>query len=152
MFNAIYRNASSAEAIKFNHRANKDKISHANGLKVPLDDVRARGEHSTIPKSTISDKIEGALQLIRSLTDISLKINHYYGRQVLFTLSSAFICVTVQLYYLIIHMWFSFTGIDQLYALCSCILIAMHLVEFGAILMVGDKVKKEVRCLEILLL
>jgi len=87
------------------------------------------------------DKVLCALQ---SLTSIISNINKFYGRQILFALSSAFICITVQLYYLIIHMRFGFAGIALMLAFCSCILIIIHLVEFGVVLLAGDKIVKEV--------
>lgn len=152
-FNAICRNASSAEAIKFNYHTNKDNIDHASGLgKEPfgffpprsVPEGRGSNGQLKIPKCTIHDTIDSALQQLQYLTDISIKINDYYGRQILFALTSAFVCITVQLYYLIIHMRLGFAG-NEVLALCSCILIVIHVVEFAVILMASDKVKQEVR-------
>lgn len=146
LLNAIHRNAS--DAIKFNYHTNKDKISHASGQRsfeeFCLRTVGGQGGNSRIPKSEIHDTVDVVLQQVQLLMEVSLKINQYYGRQILFALTSAFICITVQLYYLIIHMRSGFVGIEQVLAFCSCILIMIHFVEFAVILMAGDKVKKEV--------
>lgn len=147
-FDLIHRNVSSIEAIKHNYHTNKDGISHADCLRTQRfgDNVRLRSISvvSSSPKSEFSDTIDAVLELVHSLMEISLKINQYYGRQILCALTSAFVCITVQLYFLIIDLRSDFVGLNIVLAACSSTLIAIHLVEFGAVLTAGDKAKKEV--------
>lgn len=96
------------------------------------------------PRSNIYKTIDDVLQHIQRLMEISVKINYYYGRQILMSMTAGFICITIQLFYLINHLRSGFVGVEQGLACCSCILISLHVVEFGAILVSGDKVKKEV--------
>lgn len=143
---------STGESIKFNYHTNKDNVSGSR--KPTLADVRSRTvtvshggniDNLRFPKSNIIDTIDDVLQHILRLMGISLQINHYYGRQILFSLVAGLICITVQFYFLIIHLRFGFVGVEQVWAFCSCILILLHVIEFGSILVAGEKVKKEVR-------
>lgn len=139
------------ETIKLNNQANRDKISHAGDVKKQQfvsRRLKTVSDHniwdSRIHRMPIYETVDIILDQIRSLLDISVKINQYFGRQLLFALSSAFICITVQLYYLIMHMRFGFEEAVRIFAFCSCVLIAIHIIEFGVILLPSDKVKNEV--------
>ena len=117
-----------------------------NFRKVQFIDILGNIEqHAAHPAtSSVYEQIDEILHSIQELLKISVKIDQYFGRQILCCLTSGFVCITVQLYYMINNMRFGFEGIEQILTVCSCILITIHFIEFSSILMAGDKVKKEV--------
>lgn len=72
---------------------------------------------------------------------MSKKIQIYYS-QVIFTILSAFICLTVQLFYLINHIRHGFNGEHSiLHSTACCSLIFTHILELWAIFISGHQVK-----------
>lgn len=96
------------------------------------------------PEGKINATIEAVGRNIQVLMTVAAQINRFFGLQTLFAMLSGFVCVTVQSYYLIMHLRVGLGEGEQILALCSCSLLALHLVEFGAILTAGEKVKTEV--------
>lgn len=104
-----------------------------------------RGVNFENPEGKIKATIEAVGRNIQVLMAVSAQINRFFGLRILFAMLSGFVCVTVQSYYLIMHLRVGLDEKEQIYALCSCSLLAIHLAEFGAILAAGEKVKAEVR-------
>lgn len=97
------------------------------------------------PEGKINATIEAVGRNIQLLMTVAAQVNRFFGLQILFALLSGFVCVTVQSYYLIMHLRVGLDEEEQIYVFCSCSLLAIHLVEFGAILAAGEKVKAKVR-------
>ncbi|XP_050070150.1 gustatory and pheromone receptor 32a-like [Anopheles maculipalpis] len=88
------------------------------------------------------DSIQHIREVVEMLQDLSVKINHCFGKQAIFSLLSAFTCVTVQLYYMLNHIKSGFTASrSEIYALASCSLLFLHGIEFWSLFTSGENVR-----------
>lgn len=88
------------------------------------------------------DSIQHIREVVELLQDLSVKINHCFGKQAIFSLLSAFTCVTVQLYYMLNHIKSGFTASrSEIYALASCSLLFLHGIEFWSLFTSGENVR-----------
>uniref|UniRef100_A0A182NRD2 Gustatory receptor n=1 Tax=Anopheles dirus TaxID=7168 RepID=A0A182NRD2_9DIPT len=88
------------------------------------------------------DSIQHIREVVELLQELSVKINHCFGKQAIFSLLSAFTCVTVQLYYMLNHIKSGFTAPrSEIYALASCSLLFLHGIEFWALFTSGENVR-----------
>lgn len=117
-----------------------------------------------IPSATKADIIENIYDVVEIIQKICTKMNSYFGKkvkkpystifqkwcshkrklfmQVIFTILSAFICLTVQLFYLINNIRHSFqTENAVLSSAASCSLIFTHILELWIIFISGHRVK-----------
>ncbi|XP_053690865.1 gustatory and pheromone receptor 32a-like [Sabethes cyaneus] len=90
-------------------------------------------------KPQTSDTLEGIHQMVEHLQQLANNINDCFGKQAIFSLLSAFICITVQLYYLLNLIRFGFaTPGAAFYCLASISLLLLHGIEFYALVTNGD--------------
>uniref|UniRef100_A0A182PZR0 Gustatory receptor n=1 Tax=Anopheles farauti TaxID=69004 RepID=A0A182PZR0_9DIPT len=88
------------------------------------------------------DSIQHIREVVELLQDLSVKINQCFGKQAIFSLLSAFTCVTVQLYYMLNHIKSGFTSPrSEIYALASCSLLFLHGIEFWSLFTSGENVR-----------
>uniref|UniRef100_A0A182JA38 Gustatory receptor n=1 Tax=Anopheles atroparvus TaxID=41427 RepID=A0A182JA38_ANOAO len=88
------------------------------------------------------DSIQHIREVVELLQELAVKINHCFGKQAIFSLLSAFTCVTVQLYYMLNHIKSGFTAPrSEIYALASCSLLFLHGIEFWALFTSGEHVR-----------
>jgi gustatory receptor len=72
------------------------------------------------------------------------KINRFFGKQIVFSLLSGFICITVQLYYIMSHIKAGFAQRNaETLAVGSCSLLFLHGMEFWSIFTSGDMAKTQ---------
>ncbi|EDS26201.1 conserved hypothetical protein [Culex quinquefasciatus] len=91
-----------------------------------------------------ADAIQNIREVVEHLQDLSIKINDCYGKQAIFSLLSAFICVTVQLYYMLNHIKSGFSqSRSEIYALAACSMLFLHGVEFWSLFTSGENVRGE---------
>lgn len=93
--------------------------------------------------NSILDNIE---VLIDNLQEISEKINNYFGTQIMFNLISGFVCITIQLYYVINNAksGFDVEGAD-IFVTASLSLVALHALEFWSVFSSGNLIKNKWR-------
>ncbi|XP_053690866.1 gustatory and pheromone receptor 32a-like [Sabethes cyaneus] len=91
------------------------------------------------PFYTISDTVDNIYQMVEHLQQLAVKINDSFGKQAVFSLLSAFICITVQLYYLLnqIRAGFVIPG-AAVFCLAASSLLLLHGIEFYALFTNGD--------------
>ncbi|XP_053670857.1 uncharacterized protein LOC128721158 [Anopheles nili] len=88
------------------------------------------------------DSIQHIREVVELLQDLSVKINQCFGKQAIFSLLSAFTCVTVQLYYMLNHIKSGFMVYrSEIYALSSCSLLFLHGIEFWSLFTSGEHVR-----------
>lgn len=120
-----------------------------------------------MPPINDQDVVNTIFEIVEKIQEISNKLNKYFGKkvnvqimfgqnfttfnpfcclfvfQVIFTILTAFICLTVQLFYLINHIRNGFpTNKSVLASIASCSLISMHVLELWAIFFSGHKIKE----------
>lgn len=118
-----------------------------------------------MPPINDQDVVNIIFEIVEKFQEISNKLNKYFGKkvnvqimfdkilnpcllfvfvfQVIFTILTAFICLTVQLFYLINHIRHGFpTNKSVLASIASCSLISMHVLELWAIFFSGHKIKE----------
>ncbi|KAL7017683.1 hypothetical protein ACKWTF_010482 [Chironomus riparius] len=95
-----------------------------------------------IPCTTKADIIENIYDIVEIVQKICLQMNSYFGKKVIFTILSAFICLTVQLFYVINNIRHSFQNENSvLSTAASCSLIFTHILELWVIFISGHRVK-----------
>lgn len=98
-----------------------------------------------LPVINLNDSFYYIKEAIELYQKLSFKINEYFGKQILVTLLSSFICITVQLYYVIQHIGSGFSAPGaEILVLGSCCLLILHILEYWIILTSGDMSKKQV--------
>ncbi|CAO1440990.1 unnamed protein product, partial [Diamesa serratosioi] len=96
-----------------------------------------------MPPINDQDVVNTIFEIVEKFQEISNKLNKYFGKKVIFTILTAFICLTVQLFYLINHIRHGFpTNKSVLASIGSCSLISMHVLELWAIFFSGHKIKE----------
>ncbi|XP_058446460.1 putative gustatory receptor 2a [Malaya genurostris] len=93
-----------------------------------------------------SDTIETVGQVTVHLQQLATKINDCFGKQAIFSLLSAFISITVQLYYLLnqIRTEFAYQG-AVLHGLAAGSILVLHGLEFWVLFTSGEKVRHKWR-------
>ncbi|KAG5673017.1 hypothetical protein PVAND_003095 [Polypedilum vanderplanki] len=95
-----------------------------------------------VPSTTISEILDNLYEVVEIIQKICSKMNSYFGKKVIFTVLSAFICLTVQLFYLINNIRNGFqTKLNILASVASCSLIFTHILELWVIFISGHRVK-----------
>lgn len=98
-----------------------------------------------LPIINLNDSFYYIKEVIELYQSLSFEINEYFGKQILVTLLSSFICITVQLYYVIQHIGSGFSAPGaEILVLGSCCLLILHILEYWVILTSGDMAKKQV--------
>lgn len=94
--------------------------------------------------SNVNNILENIELLIDNLQDISEKINNYFGTQIMFNLISGFVCITIQLYYVINNAKSGFVieGSD-IFVTASLSLVALHALEYWSIFSSGNLIKNK---------
>lgn len=111
-------------------RKESKKIGQMNSLNV------------IIPHAAVNDILDNIYEIIEILQKICSKMNSYFGNKLIFTILSAFICLTVQLFYLINNIRHGFQNERAvLGSLASCSLIFTHILELYVIFVSGHRVK-----------
>lgn len=88
------------------------------------------------------ETIQNTREIVEHLQELATKINESFGKQAIFSLLSAFICVTVQLYYMLNHIKSGFTqSRSEIYALAACSMLFLHGVEFWSLFTSGETVR-----------
>lgn len=88
------------------------------------------------------ETLHNTREVVEHLQELAAKINDCFGKQAIFSLLSAFICVTVQLYYMLNHIKSGFTNNrTEIYALAACSMLFLHGVEFWALFTSGENVR-----------
>ncbi|XP_055605589.1 uncharacterized protein LOC129753766 [Uranotaenia lowii] len=88
------------------------------------------------------ESIHNVREVVELLQDLATKINDCYGKQAIFSLLSGFICVTVQLYYILNHIKNGFSQPRaEIYALAACSVLFLHGVEFWSLFTSGENVQ-----------
>ncbi|EAT36998.2 AAEL010962-PA, partial [Aedes aegypti] len=88
------------------------------------------------------ETLQNTREVVEHLQDLATKINDCFGKQAIFSLLSAFICVTVQLYYMLNHIKSGFThSRSEIYALAACSMLFLHGVEFWSLFTSGENVR-----------
>lgn len=106
-----------------------------------LNRVTTLGNIKIRPISPV-ETIQNAREIVEHLQDLAMKINECFGKQVIFSLLSAFICVTVQLYYMLNHIKSGFTqSRSEIYALAACSMLFLHGVELWSLFTSGETVR-----------
>ncbi|XP_058062069.1 uncharacterized protein LOC131212284 [Anopheles bellator] len=86
------------------------------------------------------DSIQRIREVVEVLQELSAKVNRCFGKQAIFSLLSAFTCVTVQLYYMLNHIKSGFTTPHaEVYALASCSLLFLHGIELWTLFCSGQQ-------------
>ena len=140
---------------------------NSNFLSHPIDQFRPIGIIAQ-PNSNENNNKNNKLNRITSLSTIKMRpvnanesfvnikevteqfqllterINLFFGKQIVFSLLSGFICITVQLYYIMSHIKNGFTQKNaETQALASCSLLFLHGMEFWSIFTSGDLAKTQ---------
>ncbi|XP_049547991.1 gustatory receptor for bitter taste 66a-like [Anopheles darlingi] len=114
---------------------------HASMREGKLTRLTTLGNIKIRPISPL-DSIQHIREVVEVLQDLSVKINQCFGKQAIFSLLSAFTCVTVQLYYMLNHIKSGFTTPrSEIYALASCSLLFLHGIEFWSLFTSGEHVR-----------
>lgn len=95
------------------------------------------------PDANGVDCIRSVREVVEQLQRLAARINDCFGKQVVFSLLSAFICVTVQLYYLLNHIesGFAYNG-WEIYTAAACSLLVLHGVEFWTLFSSGEAARR----------
>ncbi|XP_058824516.1 putative gustatory receptor 2a [Topomyia yanbarensis] len=93
-----------------------------------------------------SDATENFRQVAEYLQQLATKINDCFGKQAIFSLLSAFICITVQLYYLLnqIRAGFSQPG-AVIHGMAAGSMLLLHGVELWVLLTSGEQARNKWR-------
>ncbi|XP_055692328.1 putative gustatory receptor 28a [Lutzomyia longipalpis] len=103
---------------------------HGNAMKVrPVDSVNP----------TSATLVADIVGILHNLCD---RVNLYFGKQLILTFLSAFICVIVQMHYIINHIRHGFAMTDaEILVSFSLALVTMHAIEFWTVLHGGEMAK-----------
>ncbi|XP_062559006.1 uncharacterized protein LOC134223814 [Armigeres subalbatus] len=89
-----------------------------------------------------AETVQNTREVVEYLQELATKINDCFGKQAIFSLLSAFICVTVQLYYMLNHIKTGFSQSQaEIYALAACSMLFLHGVEFWALFTSGENAR-----------
>lgn len=99
-----------------------------------------------VPSGNANSILEKIELLIDFLQEISEKINKYFGTQIMFNLISGFVCITIQMYYVINNAknGFEVEGSD-IFVTASLSLVALHALEYWSIFSSGNLIKNKWR-------
>jgi gustatory receptor len=136
-------------------------------IEIPMTDLLAKDFKNVMKLQTSAkdvlpikahEVIDQIYDIVEILQEICSKLNSFFGKkvkgvldylstnksspQVIFTVLTAFICLTVQLFYIINHIRHSFQSNKSIIsAAASCSLIFTHILELWVIFISGHRVK-----------
>lgn len=129
----------------------KEGIVATSALSEGSDNLGPQNRVSPLYRKNILCSQENRLNACANLRELVQKfqlleeiINKYFGRQIVLTLLSGFICVTVQLHYTIRHIRYGFDEQgSEILVTISGILIGIHVLEYLVIFAAGDRAKSK---------